>query len=134
LYNPALGFPDQFSATDEQKKRRDEQQRQNLGGFIANWKVTKAGPPAILFFGTKDDLLAKARGFAADLVAAGTRAELYTAAGQGHGFFNDTGRSPWHALVVRQTDLFLASLGYMKGAPTMVAPAGSGAALQKALP
>jgi acetyl esterase/lipase len=134
LYNPALGFPDQFSTTDEQKKGRDEQQRQKLGGFIANWKVTKAGPPAILFFGTKDDLLLKARDFAAGLIAAGTRAELYTAADQGHGFFNDRPNSPWHALVVRQTDLFLASLGYVKGVPTIALPAGSGAVLQKTLP
>jgi acetyl esterase/lipase len=135
LYNPALGFPAQFTSTgDEQKKRRDEEQRKKLGGFIANWKVTKGGPPAILFFGTADDLLEKARGFAQDLIAAGTRAELYTAAGQHHGFFNDRGSSPWHALVVRQTDLFLASLGYVKGSPTVPAPADASAVLTKALP
>ena len=33
-----------------------------------------------------------------------------------------------------QTDLFLASLGYTKGAPTVTIPADSGAVLKKALP
>jgi len=135
LYNPALGFPEHFTPTaDEQKTRRDEEQRQKLGGFIANWKVTKNGPPAILFFGTKDDLLVKARDFAAQLQAAGTRVELYTAEGQRHGFFNDRPNTPWHALVVRQTDLFLASLGYLQGAPTVAMPSDSSATLKKALP
>ena len=62
------------------------------------------------------------------------RAELYTAAGERHGFFNDRGNSPWHALVVRQTDLFLASLGYLKDAPTVAMPAEASAVLKKALP
>jgi hypothetical protein len=44
------------------------------------------------------------------LIAAGTRAEFYTAAGQPHGFFNRFPGAPWHALVLQQIDLFLASL------------------------
>jgi len=52
----------------------------------------------------------------------GTRAEFYTAAGQKHGFFNDRPGTPWHAVVVRQTDLFLRSLGYLKGDPTIAIP------------
>jgi hypothetical protein len=67
------------------------------------------------------------------LIANGIRAEFYTAAGQKHGFFNDRGEAPWHALVLRQTDLFLASLGYLKGEPTISIPPG-GAVLTKALP
>jgi acetyl esterase/lipase len=134
LFNPALGFAAQFGTTTDEERKRREQQRQQLGGFIANWKVTKGGPPAILFFGTKDDLLQKARDFATELLGAGTRAELYTAAGQGHGFFNDRPNSPWHALVIRQTDLFLASLGYLKGAPTLTMAADSNAVLEKVLP
>jgi hypothetical protein len=35
--------------------------------------------------------------------------------------------------VLRQTDLFLASLGYLKGNPTVGIPAGATAALHKAL-
>jgi acetyl esterase/lipase len=78
-------------------------------------EVTKGGPPAILFFGTDDNLLAGARIFVQQMIAAGNRAELYTAAGQKHGFFNDRGGTPWHAVVLRQTDIFLASLGFLKG-------------------
>ena len=53
--------------------------------------------------------------FARQMIAAGIRVELYTAAGQKHGFSQDGGGTPWHALVVRQTDLFLSSLGFLKG-------------------
>jgi acetyl esterase len=93
--------------------------------------VTKHGPPAILFFGTDDALLAPARIFVQQMVAAGDRVELYTAEGQKHGFFNDRGGTPWHAVTLRQTDVFLTSLGYLKGAPTIAPPAGSNAALKR---
>ena len=128
LYNPALGWEDTSRLQPEMKQRAQA----GLAAFISSWKVTKGGPPAILFFGTEDELLNKARDFAGQLNAAGVRVELYTAAGQKHGFFNDREGSPWHALVVRQTDLFLASLGYLKGDPTVAIPANSRAALDKA--
>jgi hypothetical protein len=65
------------------------------------------------------------------LVAAGTRAEFYTAAGQQHGFFNRFPDSPWHALVLRQIDLFLASLGYLKSNSTVGIPADTTAVLHR---
>jgi hypothetical protein len=37
-------------------------------------------------------------------------------------------------VVLRQTDLFLSSLGYLKGQPTIPQPADSHAALTKDLP
>jgi len=124
LYNPALGFSsDSTNLPPEHAKLRD---------FITAWKVTKGGPPAILFFGTNDNLLAGARVFAQQMTAAGNRVELYTAAGQKHGFFNDRGGTPWHAVVLRQTDLFLSSLGYLKGQPTP--PPDTQATLTKDLP
>jgi acetyl esterase len=46
LYNPALGFPKDTSSFDERRM----QQVKTLGTFISSWKVTKSGPPAILFF------------------------------------------------------------------------------------
>jgi len=123
LYNPALGFAgDLRDLKPEQSKLQD---------FIAAWKVTKGGPPAILFFGTDDNLLAGARIFVQQMIAAGNRAELYTAAGQKHGFFNDRGGTPWHAVVLRQTDFFLSSLGFLKGQPTIPLPADAQAALTK---
>jgi acetyl esterase len=102
-------------------------------GFLSMWDVIKGGPPAILFFGTEDDLLPPARDFVAKMKAAGNRVELYTAAGQKHGFFNDRGATPWHALTVRQTDLFLTSLGYLQGPPEMPMPDG-GAVLKREIP
>jgi acetyl esterase/lipase len=102
-----------------------------IGAFINSWKVTNGGPPAILFFGTEDPLQEKARDFTRKLIAAGTRAEFYTAEGQRHGFFNRSDSSLWHALVLRQIDLFLASLGYLHGDPMIGIPADTTVALQK---
>ena len=98
---------------------------------MESWKVTKAGPPTIVFYGTEDPLQEGGREFTRQLVAAGTRAEFYTAAGQPHGFFNRFPDSPWHALVLRQIDLFLASLGYLKGDPTVGTPSNTTVALHK---
>lgn len=130
LYNPAFGFGDPSRVPPEQRKTAEGP----VGKFILNWTVAKGGPPAILFFGTEDPLEAGGRRFVRELIAVGTRAELYTAAGQRHGFFNDRPGSPWHALVVRQTDVFLAALGYLKGEPAMQRAAESPAALRRALP
>ncbi len=98
---------------------------------MGSWKVTKRGPPTILFYGTEDPLQEGGRDFSRQLAAAGTRAELYTARGQPHGFFNRFPHSPWHALVLRQIDVFLTSLGYLKGKATAGIAADTTAALQK---
>ncbi len=119
LLNPAFGCP-------------PGQSSQGVPcAVVASWKIFKGGAPAILFFGTEDPLQGDARDFARQLIAAGTRVEFYTAAGQQHAFFNRFPDSPWHALVLRQIDLFLASLGYLQGDPTIGIPAGTAVALQK---
>ena len=84
-----------------------------------------------MFYGTEDPLGDGGRDFARQLVAEGTRAEFYTAGGQQHGFFNRFPDSPWHALVLRQIDLFLASLGYLKGNPAVGVPTDTTTALHK---
>ena len=129
LINPAFGFSDDRSRLTPEQRQAAEGP---LGAFIASWKVIKGGPPAILFFGTEDQFQDKARDFARQLIAVGTRAEFYLAAGQQHAFFNRFPDSPWHALVLRQIDLFLASLGYLKGDPTVSIPADSKVVLEKA--
>jgi acetyl esterase len=126
LYNPAIG------TLDYTLPNRPQEEQTTLRAFLSAWKVTKGGPPAILFFGTDDALLAPARAFVKEMIAAGNRVELYTAEGQKHGFFNDRDGTPWHAACLHQTDLFLASLGYLKGPPTIRTPAG--AALKKEMP
>lgn len=73
-------------------------------------------PPAIFFFGTDDALLAPSEAFCRKAIDLGNRCELWTAAGEGHGFFN---RSPWHEATLEKADEFLASLGYLQGPPTI---------------
>jgi acetyl esterase/lipase len=79
-----------------------------------NDNLSKDVPPAILFFGTKDGLLDGAREFLSKAKEVGLVAELYTAEGVGHGFFN---RSPWLERTLYQVDEFLAKHGYTEGQP-----------------
>jgi len=120
LYNPAIGTGESLSVF----AKRPKEEQQALRSFLMAWKVTKGGPPAIVFFGTDDELLAPSRTFVKQMIAAGNGVELYTAEGQKHGFFNDRDDTPWHALCLHRTDLFLASLGYLKGPPTSHTQAG----------
>jgi acetyl esterase len=105
------------------------------GPFYSDWQVTKGGPPTISFVGTKDPWsVLPLRFFTEQMIAVGNRAELYTAEGEGHGFSSERPGSPWAALVVRQIDVFLASLGYLKGPPLMAIPPDTKVALRKDLP
>lgn len=109
LYNPA------FAAPGAEPPRSMP--------VLSAWSVKKGDPPMIQFFGDADQLLAGGRAVAKEYAAKGNRSELYLAAGVGHGFFND--RPPakgWHEAVLYQTDLFLSSLGYLKGEPTVKVP------------
>ncbi len=84
--------------------------------------VSKETPPAVLFYGTKDRFLPHGQAMLKASRQHGNRVELYTAEGQPHGFFN---RPPWKKLTLRAADAFLASLGYLKGEPTVQPPAGT---------
>jgi len=111
LYNPALAVPGTTTKPEETD-------------VLTSWKVSKHSPPMIFFFGTNDNLLPGSREVAKQAAALGARAELYTAPGVGHGFFNDTttqknGVAGWHNVVLYRTDLFLTSLGYLTGKPTV---------------
>lgn len=115
LYNPALVVP----GTDLDPPRGPQMRR-----VLSSWKIAKGAPPMVLFFGSEDPLLAASREMARQAAQQGTHVEFYVAPDQKHGFFNDakTARnaSPgWHEIVLRQTDLFLVSLGYLKGEPTI---------------
>ena len=76
----------------------------------------KNEPPAILFFGSEDPFLKVSREYNRKAQAQGMRCELWVADKMGHGFFNN---QPWHDATTRKVDEFLASLGYLKGAPTI---------------
>ena len=84
--------------------------------FSPNNFITKKVPPAIIFFGTDDGLGAGGQAYLDKSAEAGNRAELYLAQGMKHGFFN---KSPWMESTLRQADVFLASLGYVQGNPTI---------------
>jgi acetyl esterase/lipase len=86
-------------------------------------------PPMIVFFGTEDRLLMPSQQFCRQTLRLGNRCELWTAEGQGHGFFN---RSPWHEATLFEADKFLASLGYLQGPPTI--KTGGDAVLKRQLP
>lgn len=81
--------------------------------------IKKGLVPTVVFFGTADKMLDHARAFADKSKALGNRCEVFTAAEMPHGFFN---RAPWQEVSLRQTDVFLASLGYLKGEPTVKIP------------
>jgi acetyl esterase/lipase len=111
LYNPALAVAGTTGDAPETE-------------VLTAWKVSKHSPPMVLFFGTNDKLLPGSREVAKQSAALGNRAELYTAPGVGHGFFNDAttaknGVAGWHDVVLYRTDLFLESLGYLSGKPTV---------------
>lgn len=88
--------------------------------------VKKGTPPTIIFHGRADTTVpyATAEAFTAAMKKAGNRCELVGFDDQKHGFFN-YGRddnSNYHATLVA-TDRFLASLGWLKGEPTLAKPA-----------
>jgi acetyl esterase/lipase len=78
--------------------------------------LKKDAPPCILFFGTKDPMLAMGQEYTAKCKELGVTAELYTAADQPHGFFN---REPWLHQTTIKADQFLTALGYLKGGPNL---------------
>ncbi len=81
--------------------------------------VTKDTPPAILFFGTTDRLKKGGDEYVQTARSLGVRAEMWSAPGQAHGFFN---REPWAQITVRQMEDFLASLGYLGGESAIKLP------------
>jgi acetyl esterase/lipase len=123
LFNPALNI-------DELKlKQNPSPQDMAMFQAITPNRFIKAGtPPAIMFFGTEDKLKAGADQYLAKAKPLGVRAELWTADGQGHGFFN---KGPYAQLTVKKADEFLTSLGYLKGEPTVKVPEGAPALKQE---
>jgi len=84
-----------------------------------NAHLAAGAPPAILFYGTQDRFLAHGRRFIRRARELGNAAELYAAAGAGHGFFN---RSPWRQVTLDLADRFLGRHGYLAGEPEVRVP------------
>jgi acetyl esterase/lipase len=73
--------------------------------------LSKDTPPTLLLYGSADQLAAQGEEFMKKSKELGQRAELFTAEGQGHGFFN---RPPWLEKTTQRMDEFLVSIGYIK--------------------
>ena len=80
--------------------------------------LDKSTPPTLILFGTADPLYAQGQEFAERVKPLELRVEMFTASDQPHGFFN---RGPWTDRTLVAVDKFLASLGYLKGEPTIEA-------------
>jgi len=113
LYNPVLSFENEQMIT----RLGDNK---NLARKISPTAyLDKNSPPALILFGTNDRLKVFGDEYWKKAEALGVRADKYLAEGQGHGFFN---RSPWLERTMIATDEFLASLGFLKGEPTVKVP------------
>ena len=78
-------------------------------------------PPTIVFLGTKDELtpVTSAKRYKELMEAQGRRCDLHLYDGQSHGFFNFSNRENYIKTVL-EMDRFLASLGFLKGEPTLL--------------
>ncbi len=89
--------------------------------FSPAHNVTSAAPPTIVFLGGNDNLIPVSLldRFKANMTKAGVRCETHVYDGQPHGFFN---KEPYKTATLIEVDKFLASLGWLKGEPTLKTP------------
>lgn len=73
-------------------------------------------PPQIHFYGANDSMLQYGKDVRQRGDELGFDVRVFTAAGQGHGFFNDP---PWRDQTLLLADEFLAEHGYLQGEPTL---------------
>ena len=84
--------------------------------------LSKNTPPTIVLLGTKDNLIPveTAEKYKAIMEKNKTRCDLKLYKDQPHGFFNFRGdKNPYYQKTVIDMDIFLTSLGYLKGKPTI---------------
>ncbi|HSU65726.1 MAG TPA: alpha/beta hydrolase [Tepidisphaeraceae bacterium] len=113
LFNPVLRFD------GEPQLMRMIHDDKTVGQAISpTLHLTKTSPPTLLLYGTADRLKAQGDEFLADAKELGLKVQMYTAEGQGHGFFN---KSPWQEKTTQRMDEFLVEIGYLQ-------PAGNRAA------
>lgn len=113
LFNPVLNFD------NERIIERINGDKLLARKISPTLHLDKKTPPALILFGTEDRLKIFGDEYWKKAEALGVRAEKYLAQGQGHGFFN---RSPWRERTLIAADKFLASLGFLKGEPTIEVP------------
>ncbi|GAA3650155.1 alpha/beta hydrolase [Flavivirga jejuensis] len=115
LFNPVVDMsPDGFANDKVGDRYLEISPMQN---------ITKGAPPTIIFLGTKDKIIPVSivEKFKSKMEAVGSRCDLRLYEGQPHGFFNK-GRQEadkCYIATVFEADLFLQSLGYIKGEETI---------------
>lgn len=89
--------------------------------------IDRGAPPTIVFLGTEDALIptTTAQEYKKRMVDQGRRCALFLYEDQGHGFFNFRNKAYYTRTVIK-ADLFLASLGFLKGDPTLQMPLDTG--------
>ena len=113
LFNPVLNFDHELIIG---RINGDSQLARKISPTL---HLDKNSPPALILFGTADKLKVFGDEYWGKAETLGVRADKYLAEGQGHGFFN---KSPWTERTVIAADKFLASLGFLKGEPTIKEP------------
>jgi len=88
--------------------------------FSPMHNIDETTPPTIVFLGTKDKLIPveTAQEYKRLMEEKGRRCDLHLYEGQPHGFFNYSKKESYTKTVI-EMDRFLASLGYLKGEPTL---------------
>jgi acetyl esterase/lipase len=121
LFNPAMALaPIDGLATDRDISALEQRIGTEPTAVSPAHHVGKGVPPSIMFFGTKDGLLAGAEAFRKRARDAGGRCEIVTYEGQAHGFFNyGRGGNEFFRKTLEEADRFLASLGWLKGEPAV---------------
>jgi acetyl esterase/lipase len=118
LFNPVLSFE------NEQMIERLGDNKRLARKISPTAHLDRNSPPALILFGTNDRLKVFGDDYWKKAEEIGVRADKFLAEGQPHGFFN---RSPWRERTLIAADKFLASLGYLKGEPTVEVPEGEAA-------
>lgn len=85
--------------------------------------IKKGAPPTVFFLGDKDKLIpvSTANDFKVKMEAVGSRCDVFIYKDRGHGFFNKGKQKgdKCYLETVHEADLFLQSIGYLKGKATL---------------
>jgi acetyl esterase len=119
LYNPALlhGTP----SPDDSKTPVSAELAATYATISPFANVTRDDPPGIILVGTGDNVLPTAvvKAFQEKCKTAGVRMDAVIYEGEGHSFFGiRRSRDRFHDTTI-EADKFLASLGWIKGPPTL---------------
>jgi len=114
LYNPVIdNGPDGFEYKRMNGRHMEISPMHN---------IKKGTSPTIIFLGTKDALIpvATMEKYKAEMEKTGNRCEVFLYQNQTHGFFNkDRSDGEFYRKTTHEADIFLESLGYIKGKPTI---------------